>query len=257
MDAARITPEMAINYKTRQQGISVADVGIGPIAVVSWSQRVIRSFAEIVGARTSPHWFYQKYEFYTGELNGQTINFVQVPIGAPGTVMIMEELIACGARIILGLGWAGSLQESAPVGTLLIPTDCISEEGTSAHYVDKTAKISADEELVALMQASAISEGRPVLTGTQWTLDAFYRELCDKIDAYRARGVIGVDMETSAMYMLGGYRGVKVCNLLIVSDEVWHEWRPAFGTAALKEAAKQGQRVMMRCLYQIIERSIS
>jgi uridine phosphorylase len=218
---------------------------------------VIRSFAEIVGARTSPHWFYQKYEFYTGELNGQTINFVQVPIGAPGTVMIMEELIACGARIILGLGWAGSLQESAPVGTLLIPTDCISEEGTSAHYVDKTAKISADEELVALMQASAISEGRPVLTGTQWTLDAFYRELCDKIDAYRARGVIGVDMETSAMYMLGGYRGVKVCNLLIVSDEVWHEWRPAFGTAALKEAAKQGQRVMMRCLYQIIERSIS
>lgn len=36
-------------------------------------------------------------------------------------VMIMEEMIACGARVFLGLGWAGSLQETATVGTM--PTD--------------------------------------------------------------------------------------------------------------------------------------
>jgi len=44
------------------------------------------------------------------------------------------------------------------------------------------------------------------------------RETEEKVRTYAQRGVLGVDMETSAMYALGIFRGVEVCNLLTVSD---------------------------------------
>ena len=31
-------------------------------------------------------------------------------------------------------------------------------------------------------------------------------------------------METSAMYQVAKHRNVKVCNTLVVSDELWAEW---------------------------------
>jgi hypothetical protein len=53
------------------------------------------------------------------------------------------------------------------------------------------------------------------------------------------------------MYALGRFRGVETCNLLVVSDELWHEWRPAFGQPVLQEAAGRACRVIIRCLAHV------
>ncbi len=40
------------------------------------------------------------------------------------------------------------------------------------------------------------------------------------------------------MYAFGQVRGVPVCNLLVVSDELWREWRfggPGFGDARWRD----------------------
>ena len=58
----------------------------------------------------------------------------------------------------------------------------------------------------------------------------------------------GVDMETSAMYALGQFRDVRVCNLLVVSDELWREWRPALDRPEVKDATACARRVILRCL---------
>jgi len=174
-------------------------------------------------------------------------------VGAPGTVMVMEEMIACGAKVFLGLGFAGSLQPTAPVGTLLIPTECISEEGTSAHYLESEIAIGPSSRLAEIIQELCKAEGLNVLSGPFWTTDAPYREFVRKIEAYRHQGVLGVDMETSAMYALGRVRGVDVCNLLVVSDELWHEWRPAFGSQEVREAMQRAGQVILRCLTKGLE----
>ncbi len=91
-----------------------------------------------------------------------------------------------------------------------------------------------DPRLVTIVEASCRAEGIAALTGTLWTTDAPYRETRAKIAAYRRAGVLGVDMETSAMHAFGQVRGVSVCNLLAISDELWREWRfggPVFGDA--------------------------
>jgi uridine phosphorylase len=206
--------------------------------------------AERIGARRSENWLYgERQPFFTGELEGKALSLVEMPVGAPGTVMIMEELIACGAKSFIGLGWAGSLQSDATVGSFFIPTSCISEEGTSAHYLIPDADLRADPKLAVALEIASSEEGVPIRKGPQWTTDAPYRELREKVKSFRDAGVLGVDMETSAMYALASFRGIRVCNLLVVSDVLDKEWQPGFGTVALKSANEIAQRVVLRSVF--------
>lgn len=248
----RFTPQMYIDYYTRREGITVADIGVAPVVVVSWSPTVVEAFAETTGAQPTDHWFRRKtYLFFSGQVKGQRVSFAQVPVGAPATVSFMEEMIACGARVFIALGWAGSLQPHTPVGTLLIPTSCVRDEGTSRHYLADDAAITPDRGIVDLLEIAALAEGQEPQLGPLWTTDAPYRELKSTIAAYAEQGVLGVDMETSAMYALGQFRNVRVCNLLVVSDELWQDWNPAFGTPQLKAANERAQRVILHVLEDV------
>ncbi len=245
----RFTPQMLMAYAAEQRGVTVADFGVAPVVVLCWNRRTAQSLAAATGAQLPPHWMYgEHYPLYTGDLQGHRVSFALVPVGAPATVLRMEEMIACGARVFLGLGTAGSLQSAARVGTHLIPTACIREEGTSAHYVGSDVALGPSPRLVNILQEACRREGVEVLSGPVWTTDAPYREFLTKIEAYHHQGVMGVDMETSAMYALGQVRRVDVCNLLVVSDELWQEWRPAFGQPELREAQQRAERVILRCL---------
>lgn len=248
-DEAHFTPQMTLRHYTTRHGISIEDIGVAPIVVISWGRSVIEELANAIGAGPAAHWLYNDRNLlYTGQVEEQPVCFLQAPVGAPGTILMMEEMIACGARTFIGLGWAGSLQPSAPIGAMLIPTQCIREEGTSFHYIGAKEKAEPNPGLAALLLGEAQAASHLAFSGPHWTTDAPYRELVSKIEAYRERGVLGVDMETSAMYALGSFRGVRVCNLLVVSDELWREWNPAFGTQELIAATQLAAQVVLSCL---------
>ena len=84
--------------------------------------------------------------------------------------------------------------------------------------------------------------------GVLWTTDAPYRELIDDIVKFRDSGVIGVDMETAAMYALAHYRDVSACNVLVVSDELWDTWNPAFREPVVAGAVEVAKRLVLRCI---------
>ncbi|MDP9412252.1 MAG: nucleoside phosphorylase [Actinomycetota bacterium] len=248
----RFTARAYIDYVLSRQELTVEDLGLAPVVVVSWNPRTVRSLADAVGAENSQHWAdIAGFPLYTGEVGGRRISFTGAPIGAPATVTLLEEMIACGARAFIGLGGAGSLQPTAPAGTFLIPTSCLSEEGTSRHYVETMTDIGPDPQLAGLISRSCQAERNKTLTGPLWTTDAPFRETVDKIETYRRQGILGVDMETSAMYALCKFRGVAVCNLLVVSDELWDEWKPTFGQPELREAVSRAERAILRCLPEV------
>lgn len=247
----RFTPEMFIAYYVAQRGIAKEDIGVAPVCVLAWSDRVLRNLVDRLGARRAEHWMYpESNPLYCGAAEGHPVSVLDAPIGAPGTVMMMEEMIACGARVFVGVGLAGSLQPTAPVGTILIPTDCRREEGTSAHYLRDDDIVEAAPRLVGPLRDAFERHDIRVVSGPHWTTDAPYRELVSKIEAYRRQGVVSVDMETSAMYALGKFRGVEVCNVLVVSDELWRAWKPAFRSSRLEEAAERVASVLVKCLGQ-------
>jgi uridine phosphorylase len=240
------TPQDTIDHYIQQRGITVNDIGVAPTVIISWGRLMVEQLAGEIDARVPNHWMYgDRQPFYSGEASGKSLSIVQLPVGAPGTVMIMEEMIAAGARTFIGVGWAGSLQRDVMIGDFILPTSCISEEGTSAHYFEDLPDLSPDLELANALEASAEEHGVSIRKGVQWTTDAPYRELRSKVSTYRSQGVLGVDMETSAMYALGKYRGVRVCNLLIISDVLDSDWKPAFGSERIKKANKLARRIVL------------
>jgi uridine phosphorylase len=244
----RFTAEMFISYYVAQHGIAVEDIGVAPVCVLFWSREVLGALSDRLGAKPSEHWMYRNNPLYCASAEGHPVSLLDAPAGAPATVAMMEEMVACGARVFLGAGGAGSLQPHAPVGTILIPTTCIREEGTSGHYLNAEETVEASPRLLTIAKQACEEEGIPPLVGPHWTTDAPYRELVGKIESYRRQGVLGVDMETSAMYALGKVRTVDVCNLLVVGDELWQEWKPEFYSAKLEAAWGDLERVVYRCL---------
>lgn len=252
-----ITPQMFVDYVVRTGRFSPDSLKVAPVVITSWSYRALARLRELLGASPGQPWLYgESHPVYRAEVEGRPVTLTAAMVGAPAAVMLAEELIACGARRLVSVGYAGSLQPAVSVGSFFIPTACLSEEGTSAHYAlsgegtgwaGETVP-GPSPQLARLLQAACEAEGIQPVTGTVWTTDAPYRELRSKVERYRARGVVGVDMETSALYTLGRFRGVGVCHLLLISDELWHEWRPAFGSPELRAAEDRAAAVLARLL---------
>jgi len=255
-DEVRFTPRMYLDYYMKQRRLRLEDLGVAPTVVGSWFGSVTARLARETGAERAENWPYADssvgHTLWTADLGGNRVSFTTFTVGAPGTVALMEELAAAGAGRFVGLGLAGSLQERAPVGSCLLPGECIREEGTSLHYLPPEEKVAPDPELAGRLARVAAAGGLRAHAGPHWTTDAIYREFVWKIERYRARGVLGVDMETSAMYALGRHLGVSVANLLVVSDELWHDWRPAFHSDELRRAMRRAVSAVLEGLGDLL-----
>jgi purine-nucleoside phosphorylase len=233
----RFNAEMFINHICRKRNIQISDFNLAPVVVTSWSKRFVEDFASIINAEKFSIQLFDATPIYTGKINEKKCSVVGARVGASTMVMHLEEIVACGAKIIINVGFAGSLQVSNPVGSIIIPTDCISEEGTSQHYWN--GEKTCDKELSEILYSHCKSAGLTVSSGKLWTTDAPYRELISKIHEYIKAGVLGVDMETSAVYSFGKYKDIRICNILVVTDELWTDWNPDFSSPLVSEGLKK------------------
>jgi uridine phosphorylase len=160
-------------------------------------------------------------------------------MGAPQAVMILEKMIVLGARKIIFFGWTGGLQADLSPGDFIIPDQAISEEGTSRHYSDNQYPKPSpllQRELEELLK----KENLPYRKGTIWTTDAPYRETVEKVRGYQKQGVLGVEMETSALFTVGAFRDIEIAALLIVSDDLsGMAWRHGFREPRFIQARKK------------------
>lgn len=166
-------------------------------------------------------------------------------LGAPHAVMAMEKLVVLGASRIWVLGWCGSLQPGLRIGDLLIPTEAISEEGTSAHYPIGDKPPESAGGLNRILEGVLTEQRIGFRKGLVWTTDAVYRETPDKVKTYQTRGVLAVEMEMSALMTVATYRSVEMAGLLSVSDELFDlKWRHGFSSPLLKESSRQACRIV-------------
>jgi len=142
-------------------------------------------------------------------------------LGAPQAAMVMEQFRLRGLRSFLSLGWCGSLQPDLPIGYVVLPETAFSEEGTSGHYLSEGNPPAADPDLVRCLTESLMSRNIPFKKGPVWTTDAPFRETKEKIQAYAEKGMLAVDMESSAIMAVARFRGLAWSGLMVVSDEPW------------------------------------
>ncbi|MBW1697907.1 MAG: nucleoside phosphorylase [Deltaproteobacteria bacterium] len=169
-------------------------------------------------------------------------------IGAPYAVMVLEKLIALGVTEVLYFGWCGSISHHVRIGDIIVPTQAIIDEGTSRHY-----EICSDNIPVSVPSSQMASTITRLLKnqdlhfheGVIWTTDAVYRETPEKVLFFQNRDVLGVEMETSALFTVGHFRQVEVSAVLVVSDELSTMiWRPGFQEARFKNTRRKIYRLI-------------
>lgn len=160
-------------------------------------------------------------------------------LGAAAAALILEKLVVLGVQEIWLISCCGSLDPSHAIGDILIATGAVSGEGVSRYYADETVvgpctRITAEVEKIAGQRRIAARQG------LIWSTDAPYRERRSELIQLQERyGIIGVDMEFSALCSVASFRGVSLGALFIVSDMLWtRNWKPAFGGSVFKESSR-------------------
>lgn len=150
-------------------------------------------------------------------------------IGSPAAAFTLEDLVGAGARCVMSVGTCGAVQPDLAPGSLIMPTSALRDEGTSYHYVADGEPALPDGEMLASTRAEINRRGLTVAEGPCWTTDAPYRETPQELRLHRDAGVVAVEMEAAALFVVGAVRGVPVASLLAVSDVLEeHDWVPAF-----------------------------
>ena len=148
-------------------------------------------------------------------------------IGAPGVSMLLEILIELGIKRFINVGIAGGLQKTSDIGDVVVCTSAIRDEGVSYHYLaDPSAPALPSENLTAAFMRTLKDDGILYAQGPTWTIDAFFRETVGEIQHYQQEGVVTVEMEAAALFVISTLRGVDMASGFVISDSVaelvWH-----------------------------------
>ncbi|MBF0299754.1 MAG: nucleoside phosphorylase [Oligoflexia bacterium] len=165
-------------------------------------------------------------------------------IGAPMAALVMEVLCTLGAKKIISVGSAGSLQKDIDIGEIVIIDKALREEGTSFHYLEgiknnnqfafPSQKLT--KELIFNCEKLKIAH----TVGAGWTTDAPYRETIGKVESYQKKGILTVDMEASALFAVGDYKKIEVASAFTISDSLSEEmWSPKFDSKKTQQGLEK------------------
>jgi uridine phosphorylase len=171
----------------------------------------------------------REYVTYTGEIDGVRVSACSTGIGSPSAAIALEELAAIGADTFIRVGKSGGLQEHLPVGSLVVATGAVRDEGTSRAYVPLEFPAVADLEIVNALVEAARASGIPFNYGIVESKDAFYaevrpeslpraHELQERWTAYRRAGVLASEMEAAALFTIASTKRLRAGCLLQISD---------------------------------------
>jgi uridine phosphorylase len=166
--------------------------------------------------------------------------------------MVLEKLIVMGAKKVLFWGWCGSIHKDLCLGDLLLPNSAISEEGTSALYPQSTPCAKPSALVFKAIEESLLASPLPFRTGAVWSTDAPYRETKEKVISYQRQGVLGVEMELSALFTVARFRKVDMGALLVVSDELSSlRWKPGFSNPKFNSSRKMAADIICAACHKL------
>lgn len=154
--------------------------------------------------------FSREYRTFVGEIDGVRLAVVSHGVGSPGAAVCFEELIRAGVTTLIRVGTAGSYSLETPAGSLIVSTAAVRAEGLTQQIVPKGYPAVADSEVTAALYEAALQTDGIVKKGITVTLDAFFTGAVEiPHQTYKKAGVIAVEMEIAALFVVATLRGAR------------------------------------------------
>jgi DeoD family purine-nucleoside phosphorylase len=188
---------------------------------------------------------------YTGTWNGVPVSVQTTGMGTPSFAIVVEELLRLGVTRFIRVGTCGGIGRGIHTGDLVIATGAAPVDGATRTYLhgDPFAPV-ADFGLTRALVDAAEAEGVKPFVGSIATVDVFYNPDEDYVTKWRSRGVLGFEMEASALFYLagraqGGGADVRAACALTVSDTLSEE-ETSEGTYMSLEDLERATDTMIR-----------
>lgn len=171
--------------------------------------------AEVIASRLTDSRelaFAREYRTFVGTFEGVKLAVVSHGVGSPGAAVCFEELAKAGVKTIIRVGTAGSLSGSYKAGDLVVSTAAVREEGLTHQLVPAGFPAVADSAVTEALAAAARASGAPgaVGKGVTMTIDALFSGVVElPHETYRKAGVLAVEMEIAALYVIAMLRGMR------------------------------------------------
>jgi len=158
---------------------------------------------------------------YTGTFNGKRVSVQGTGMGMPTTAIYAHELIGLGAKRLIRVGTCGSYQKSLNIGDVIIAMAASTDSSINKHIFDqKDYAPTAHYSLLAKAVEVAKNMGLDVSIGNILSSDSFYNSHPEHWHKWAEYGVLGVEMETSALYTTAAKHQVEALSILTVSDSL-------------------------------------
>ncbi|MDW2261616.1 nucleoside phosphorylase [Vibrio sp. 1557] len=198
----------------KQPHIGVDETQIAPLVIVCGepdrANRIAVLFddAEMVSEN-------REYRVFTGNYKGKPVSVCSTGIGAPSMIIAVEELKQCGVTHVVRVGSAGAMQSGIHLGELIIAEGAVRDEGGSKAYVDSSYPAYASFPLLKEVERYLSMQKVHYHFGVVRSHDSFYTDDEDAIcQHWNKKGILGADMETSALFTVGRLRGLHVASIL-------------------------------------------
>lgn len=166
----------------------------------------------------------REYRTMTGYYKGRQITACSSGMGCPSTAIGVEELARAGATTFIRVGSTAALQPHIAVGDLIVTEGSLRNDGTTAAYVPAGYPAVPDFPLTSMLSTVARElgddHGFDVHVGLNATDDAFYAESPEWIEKLSSLGLLNVEMESSALFVVARLRGLRAAMVCAVSGNL-------------------------------------
>ncbi|RFU83930.1 purine-nucleoside phosphorylase [Streptomyces triticagri] len=159
--------------------------------------------------------YHREYRVFSGSWQGLPVVVASHGVGAPGAILLFQELADAGVDTFVRFGTAGAMRPGIADGDLVVAEACVRDDGVTQQLVPaEYPAVSAPEAVLALTRA-ARAAGAPYHRGLVWTRAAFQPGLIP-LDSYEKAGLAAIEMELSALYVTASLRGLVAGGVLVV-----------------------------------------
>lgn len=157
---------------------------------------------------------------YTGEYNGHPVSVMASGMGMPSIGIYSHELYSLfGVDTIIRIGSMGAYSSSLHLFDIVIASSASTDSSFLSQFeLPGTFAPTADWNLLKKAADNADKLNVRYSVGNILSSDRFYDECPDTYKKWAKMGVLGVDMETAALYSVAARLGKKALTLLTVSD---------------------------------------
>jgi len=162
---------------------------------------------------------------FTGTYKGKQISVQGTGMGVPSISIYVHELLTeYDVKTVMRVGTCGSIHPDLRVRDLILAMAACSDSNiNNLRFPGKNFSPIADYELLRRADELARQKGVKANVGNIFTTDSFYHDDQNYWKQWADFGILGLEMESTALYTLAAKFHARALSILTVSDDLVRE----------------------------------